>query len=164
MYITTITHTLQFRDNAHSAVPSIRCHPVNIRSGTSHSVSGRSRAALESKCCCNLLSLPLGIPSACLLVMVEVFDYGAVWDVMNKSFLNQARTEDPEMTTDKIVFGGPLTVDFTKEVGSLGEHVLNWLRRIDENKTAFVSFSVCVVATTRRSKVQLTSKCTETIL
>lgn len=99
-----------------------------------------------------------------MLVMVEVFDYGAVWDVMNKSFLNQARTEDPEMATDKIVFGGPLTVDFTKEVGSLGEHVLNWLRRIDENKTAFVSFFVCVVATTRRSKVQLTSKCTETIL
>lgn len=40
---------------------------------------------------------------------------------------------------DKVLYGGPLTFDISKDVGSLGEYVLKILREKDGHKIVLVS-------------------------
>lgn len=72
-------------------------------------------------------------------------DFGVVYDVIYKNILSATR-EDQE----KVLYGGPLNVDLTKVVGSLGELLLNGLRQHEPGKTAFVSclsfFRPCTVS------------------
>lgn len=61
-------------------------------------------------------------------------DFGVFYDVIYKNSLSATR-EDQE----KVLYGGPLNVDLSKVVGSLGELLLNGLRQHEPGKTAFVS-------------------------
>lgn len=69
---------------------------------------------------------------------MEDFDLGVVYDVLSKN-LTAERSTSAMINEHKIVYGGNLNVDLTKEVGSLGELVLVALQRHEPDKIAFVS-------------------------
>lgn len=81
---------------------------------------------------------------------MEEADYGVVYDVVSRNFQTHYRRSPVNMESDKVIFGGPLTVDLMKEVGSLGEHILNCLRKIDPDRIAFVSLIFVISVTIKK--------------
>lgn len=71
--------------------------------------------------------------------MDDLVDYGVVYDVLNKTYLEAHERNRVNLEVEKVVYGGPLHIDLTNEVGSLGEYVLRSLREVDPRKIAFVS-------------------------
>lgn len=67
---------------------------------------------------------------------MEDLDIGVVWDVLSKDFVNKRTGAD--VTNERILYGGPIIADLSKEVGSLGELLLNTLYKFSD-KVAFVS-------------------------
>lgn len=79
--------------------------------------------------------------------MDDDLDLGVVYDVLSKNFLIQQRSHvNMDTTSDKVLFGGPLTIDLTKEVDSLGEYMLKCLRQQDPKGLAFVSIFIFVIS------------------
>lgn len=85
--------------------------------------------------------------------MDDDLDLGVVYDVLSKNFLNQQHTHNQyqrshvnmDTTSYKVLFGGPLTIDLTKEVDSLGEYMLKCLRQQDPKGLAFVSKIIIII-------------------
>lgn len=80
---------------------------------------------------------------------MDDLDLGVVYDVLSKNFLDkhkhnqyQRSPVNMDTTSDKVLFGGPLTIDLTKEVDSLGEYMLKCLRQQDPKGLAFVSITI----------------------
>lgn len=70
---------------------------------------------------------------------------GVVYDVLRRNSPNFPLKNIVGMESDKIVFGGPLEVDLTKTVQSLGEYILEKLRENDPDQLAFVSILIKVM-------------------
>lgn len=70
-------------------------------------------------------------------------DFGVVYDVLFEDFLREAEERDSElepakMKDERIIFGGPLLEDLTRNVGSLGEFLLKSLREMDKDTILMV--------------------------
>lgn len=71
---------------------------------------------------------------------MEDADIGVVWDVLSKDFATKpvSKLVDDIESNERILYGGPIISDLSKQVGSVGELLLNTISKFND-KVAFVS-------------------------